>query len=99
MIVLTITYPHVPGSKFDEDYYRKNHMKMVDECWSPAEVTIVNGRPGLDGSDPAFRLMALVGFNSMADIGTAFQHPRMAELTADTANYTDITPVISVGEK
>lgn len=99
MIILTITYPFVAGSKFDEDYYRQKHMKMVTECWNPAEVTIINGRPGLDGSDPAFRLLLLVGFNSMEEVGAALQHPRGPELMADTANYTDTVPSLSVGEK
>jgi uncharacterized protein (TIGR02118 family) len=100
MIKVTVLYPNKPGSHFDVDYYLNTHMPLAIRLMTPilkgvsVEIGIAGGAPG---QPPPF--VALVGFTceSVEEFAAAFaQHN--AELMADIPNYTDIEPVIQIGE-
>jgi uncharacterized protein (TIGR02118 family) len=101
MIVMSASYPYSKGKKFDEAYYRNKHIALVKEVLGQLarDVAIFKGLPGLDGSDPAFFYRCDISFASMEDLGKALSSPRLGEMMADTANYTDVESVMAVCEK
>ena len=101
MIVMSASYPYAKGKKFDETYYVNKHIPLVREVLGDLvkDVAIYKGLPGLDGGDPAFFYRADMIFASMEDVGKALSGPRVGEMMADTANYTDVENVLAVCEK
>ena len=101
MIVMSASYPFSKSKKFDETYYTSKHIALVKEVLGTLakEVAVYKGLPGLDGSDPAFFYRADICFASMEDLGKALTGPRVGEMMADTANYTDVESVMAVCEK
>ena len=51
---------------------------------------------GLDGQPNAAAVH--VYFDSMESLGAAMQTPKMGEIMADVANYTNIAPVMQISE-
>jgi uncharacterized protein (TIGR02118 family) len=101
MIVMSASYPYAKGKKFDETYYVSKHIPLVREVLGDLvkDVAVYKGLPGLDGGDPAFFYRADMCFASMEDVGKALSGPRVGEMMADTANYTDVESVLAVCEK
>ena len=101
MIVMSASYPYAKDKKFDEAYYTSKHIPLVREVLGGLvkDVAVYKGLPGLDGSDPAFFYRADMSFASMEDVGKALSGPRVGEMMADTANYTDVQNVLAVCEK
>ena len=95
---MTILYPAHDGARFDGAYYAATHAKLAQEIWNPAAIMLVEGLPGPDGSPAPYRLIAHFRFADAAALGAAMASPRMGELAADVANFTDITPVITLGK-
>ena len=99
-ITVSVLYPMEADGHFDHEYYMATHIPMVDARWRPLGLTgfqILRGTPGPDGLPPAFRLMALVSFTSMAAFKAAgAQHG--AEIFGDIPNFTDARPVIQINE-
>ena len=50
------------------------------------------------GGTPPYALIAHFHFASPEAMGQAMANPRMGELQADVANFTDITPAIMIGK-
>ena len=61
------------------------------DAWLKAEID-----KGLDGQPNAAAVH--VYFESMESLGAAMQTPKMGEIMADVANYTNIQPVMQVSE-
>jgi len=100
MIKVTILYPSKPGSHFDVDYYLGTHMPLAMRLLEPA-LRGVSVEIGLSGGmpDQAPPFAAICGFtcDSVEAFGMVLaQHG--AELSADIPKYTDIEPVIQIGE-
>lgn len=99
MIKLSVMYPRQEGKKFDLSYYLKDHFALVQRKWQglmkDAYVTrgLAGGAPG---APPLYHIMAHIGFESMEDLEKAMQQG--AELFADIPNFTDIQPVVQIGE-
>ena len=100
MIVMSASYPYAKGKKFDETYYVDKHIPVVRDVLGDLvkDGGSYKGLPGLDGSDPAFFYRADMSFASMEDVGKALSGPRVGEMMADTANYTDVENVLAVCE-
>jgi uncharacterized protein (TIGR02118 family) len=101
MIRVTVLYPNEPGKKFDVDYYRNKHMKLVGERlknfgFVRAEVDkgVAGGAPG---SAAPYVCIGHVYVNSLAEfqkgMGTHGQ-----EIMGDIPNYTNIAPTIQISE-
>jgi uncharacterized protein (TIGR02118 family) len=99
-ITVCVLYPMNTAGRFDLEYYMAKHIPMVQARWQPLGLTgfqILRGTPGPDGVVPAFRLIALVSFTSMAAFKTASaQHA--AEIFGDIPNFTDAKPVVQISE-
>ncbi len=100
MIRVSVLYPNTDGSKFDMDYYLKSHTPMVKEKLGTAltSVAIEEGiAGGAPGSKATYRVLCHLGFESVETFNTAFA-PHAKAIMGDIPNYTDVQPVIQIGE-
>ncbi len=100
MIKISILYLNT--GKFDMDYYLNTHMPRSIALLSKGKgyrgVSVERGLGGAaPGSAPAYVAMCHYLFDTADDFMTAFL-PHAAELQGDMPNYTDIDPIIQVGE-
>jgi uncharacterized protein (TIGR02118 family) len=100
MIKVSVMYANTPSVRFDHDYYRDTHMpllkaRMGDACKS---YTIDKGLAGgAPGTAATYVAMCHVYCDSVAAFQAGFG-PHAAEILADIANYTDVTPVVQFSE-
>lgn len=100
MIKVSIFYPNTPGTRFDMDYYRTNHMTMLKEKLSPActhfsiDQGVAGGRPGVPATYVAIGHLV---FESVASFQSAFG-PHARAISEDLPNYTDVVPVIQISQ-
>jgi len=100
MVKVSVLYPYKEGSRFNMDYYLKNHMPMVQRKLGPAckQVGVEQGISGTDpGTKPAFSVTAHMIFDS-ADAFRAAFGPQAAEILGDIPNYTDLQPIVQISE-
>lgn len=100
MIKVYVMYPNTPGAKFDLDYYLNKHMAMVRATMGLAlkGMTVDSGVSGAQpGTEPAFRVIATLSFDSMSAFEKAFV-PHALEIQGDIPNYTNISPTIQISE-
>ncbi|RXZ44798.1 EthD family reductase [Crenobacter cavernae] len=100
MIKVSVFYPNQADKKFDLDYYLGQHMPMVEARFGEAcrEASVEVGILGVaPGTTPAFIVTCHLTFDSVDAFQTAFA-PHVAEIMGDIPNYTDIEPVIQIGE-
>lgn len=100
MIKVTILYPRTPGSKFDFDYYLNTHMPLSIARLGIAMNGITVERvldPGPPWPSPAFTAICSFVCESREAYEAAFI-PHMAELQADTPNYTDAEQIVLISE-
>jgi uncharacterized protein (TIGR02118 family) len=99
MIVVSVLYPNVAGSKFDINYYRDTHLPLCRELLAPMGMQSLSFyRPNLADPAAAYQLVAELRFPDMATANAALaaHGPRTQ---ADIPNFTDAKPVILVGEE
>jgi uncharacterized protein (TIGR02118 family) len=100
MIKVSVLYPQSAGSKFDMDYYVKKHMPMVRQKVGSAlkgmavEQGLSGGQPG---TAPTYIAAGHLTFESVEAFQAAFG-PHSAAIMADIPNYTNIQPIIQIGE-
>jgi uncharacterized protein (TIGR02118 family) len=100
MIKVSVFYPAKAGSHFDEDYYFNQHTPMMMRLLSPAlkSLSVEKGISGVMPDQPAaFVMTCHLVFESIAAFYDAFG-PHAAEITGDIPRYTDVEPVIQIGE-
>ncbi len=92
MIKLTVSYPNGEGTTFDHDYYASSHVPLCNATFSPVRTEVEKGLDGPNAAGVAFY------FENMDAMQAAFGNPKMADVMADVANYTNIAPVMQVSE-
>lgn len=92
MIRLTVTYPVTADATFDHDYYRDTHVPLCQRAWNPSKAEIDRG---IDGPNVA---AVHLTFESLDALNAAMASAGSAEVLADVANYTSITPVLQISE-
>lgn len=100
MIKVSVLYPHQEGSRFDMDYYCKNHVPMAQKKLGAAckGISVEQGLGGAaPGTPPAFVAMGHLLFESVEAFQAAFG-PHTAAIMGDIPNYTTIQPVIQISE-
>jgi uncharacterized protein (TIGR02118 family) len=100
MIKVTVMYPYAEGARFDHAYYRDRHMPLVKARLGRAcaYYTVDKGLSGRTPDDPpAFVAMCAFVCDSVEAYEAALR-PHRAEVLADIAHYTDITPVLQFSE-
>jgi uncharacterized protein (TIGR02118 family) len=100
MVKVSVLYPTKPGYRFDGEYYLNIHMPMAIESLGAAlkgvsmEIGIGGGAPG---EPPPFAAMCHFICEGTEAFTNAFL-PHAEKLQGDIINYTDIAPVIQIGE-
>ncbi len=89
---MSVFYPNGEGSTFDHDYYRNNHVPLAMKTWGLTESEIEKGINGPYVAAVHFR------FDSPDALNAAMAAPGTADVMADVANYTNITPVMQTSE-
>jgi len=100
MIRVTVLYPNTPGSRFDLDYYLGKHCPMVMKLLGAAckGFTVDEALAGVaPPGAAAFRITAHFLFDSVESFQAAFG-PAAGQITGDIPNYTDLQPIIQMGE-
>jgi len=100
MIKMSVYYPANGGSKFDHDYYRTRHMPLIQERLGDACLRYEIDK-GLGGRRPSRDTTLVAACHVYSPSLAAFQAafgPHRAEIAADVANYTDITPIVQISE-
>jgi uncharacterized protein (TIGR02118 family) len=97
MMILSVIYPHHDGARFDADYYRSTHAPLAMEVLKADSATLIEAVPMPGAASAPFAFFGHFHFASAEALQAALTNPRMAELQADVANFTDIQPVITLG--
>jgi uncharacterized protein (TIGR02118 family) len=92
MIRFSVLYPATDGASFDHDYYAQKHVPLAVKTWGLDGAQIDKG---LDG--PYVAAVHFL-FESHEAMGAALGAPGTAEVMADVANYTTISPVTQTSE-
>jgi uncharacterized protein (TIGR02118 family) len=101
MIRVSVHYSGKAGARFDHDYYRDKHMKLVRERLGGLGLVRAEIDRGLAGGAPGsaapFACIGYLYFNSLDDFKKAMgAHGK--EFMADVPNFTDITPEVQISE-
>ena len=96
MLRCIVLYPNKSGGTFNFDYYLKTHIPLANEILG-GEFEVAKGLPGPGGEPPAYLCVATIKVASPDDFA-ARNSKRGAELAADIANYTNVTPTIQMEE-
>jgi len=100
MIKISVYYPNSTGVRFDMNYYVSKHLPMVQKKVGPAlksvaaEQGIAGGAPG---SSAPYVAVGHLMFDSVDAFQSAFT-PHAESIMADVANYTNVQPIIQIGE-
>ena len=93
---LTVVYPNQENARFDTEYYREVHIPLAMDVMKASDVSLTEGVP-LAGAAAPFRMIAQFRFPSAEAVQTALSDPRMTEVRADVARFTDIKPAVMLG--
>ena len=97
MYILTITYPKSEGTTFDFNHYRLKHLPEIGTTFGPfglGYASVLRGEQSLDGGDPAFFAIAVFSFATEEGARNAIKSDGARALSADFANFTNVTPVM-----
>ena len=94
---LNVVYPNHEGARFDATYYRATHIPLATKVMKATRVLLIEGVP-MGGAAAPFAMIAHFEFASAAAMQAALADPAMAEVRADVAKFTDITPKIMFGK-
>jgi uncharacterized protein (TIGR02118 family) len=100
MIKVSVLYPGGEGKKFDHDYYTNKHVPMVAGLLGDA-VKSASIEKGLCGAEPGstapFTICGHLYFESLEAFQNSFG-PHAEKIMADIPNFTNIEPVVQIGE-
>ena len=100
MIVVSVSYPNDPATKFDHAYYMQTHIPLVKARWSSMglqSVQVLRGLGTADGGPPPVRLTAFLAWESGEVLAKAIAaHGK--EIFADIPNFTDSKPAMQINE-
>ena len=100
MITVSVMYPHREGCTFDMDYYCKIHMGLVRELLG-GDLKALQAEQGIRGSEPGspehYAAIGRLTFDSLDIFRAAFRIHGKA-LMDDIVNFTNIEPIVQVGE-
>ena len=101
MIRVTVLYPAGDGKKFDVDYYKNKHMKLVSDRLKPFGLVRTEVDKGVAGGAPGsaapYVAIGHVYVNSLDGFQKGMgQHGK--EIMGDVPNYTNIQPQIQISE-
>jgi uncharacterized protein (TIGR02118 family) len=100
MIKVSIMYPTNAGARFDHDYYRDQHLPLIQSRMGAGlkYYAIDRGLAGATADGPApYLAMCHLLCDSVESYQAAFG-PHAQEIRADIRKFTDTTPVRQISE-
>lgn len=100
MIRIAAAYPRAEGRTFDMEYYLNVHLPVVCLKFAPYGLSRIEVDRPLEAPGGAVSPFFAVGylyFPSLGHFQRAYKEVG-AEVTADWTKYTDVKPMIQVGE-
>ncbi len=100
MIRIAAAYPRMEGKKFDIDYYIHTHLPIVRKKFGPFGLSKIEVDKPLEapgGSQSPFFAIGYLYFPSLAHFQKAYASVG-GEVIADIIKYTDVKPMIQVGD-
>jgi uncharacterized protein (TIGR02118 family) len=96
MIKVSVMYPQSPGTRFDHDYYRDNHLPLIQHNMGAGlkYYTIDRELPG--GSAPYVAMCHLI-CDSLESYQSSIG-PHAQQIKMDIPNFTDRTPLTQISE-
>ena len=91
MIRFSVFYPKTDGATFDHDYYRDQHVPLAKKTWGST-------RRDRQGARRPVRRRGALHVRVDGSDGRGAGVPGTADVMADVANYTSITPVTQTSE-
>jgi uncharacterized protein (TIGR02118 family) len=92
MIRLSVLYPRREDAVFDHDYYRERHVPLALRTWGLERAEIDKGIDGPYVAAVHFH------FESTEAMTASMSGESSGQVSADVANYTNITPVVQISE-
>lgn len=95
-----VMYPNEKDIHFDEDYYMKTHMPLVEHTWKKYGLNswhVTKFHNALDGSRAQYLIMATLEWESQEALQTALKDSGSADVFADIPNFTNKIPVTLAG--
>ena len=99
MVIFSVLYAATDGAQFDHDYYNATHIPLVHDAFGPtglAGVQVFRGLSAAGGGPAPFVAMAHLTFRDAEALQASLGGPRAAEVMADVARFTNISPVAQV---
>ena len=91
MTTLFVTYPGDARTRFDREYYVRQHLPLVKEAWGPHGLeTIAAFFPAGDGAGTI--AVCVCGFRDEAAMRSAVGSAQTPRVMADVAHFTDAKP-------
>ena len=94
---LVVIYPNREGARFDMSYYRSTHIPLAMKVMKATSVVLIEGVPMGTTAAP-YAMIVHFQFASAEALQAALANPAMAEVRADVAKFTDITPTVMIGK-
>ncbi|KAJ5121488.1 uncharacterized protein N7515_009449 [Penicillium bovifimosum] len=93
---VAIMYPNPEHVEFNDDYYMKTHMPLVEKSWKSFGLISwrVNKFPAaLDGSRSEYLIQATLEWESEDALKAALGSPASADVFGDIPNFTNVKPI------
>ena len=100
MFKVNVMYPNEEGAKFDYDYYRETHMKIVREALEPfglIKTGVEKGISGGAGQPSPFLCVGSLYFEDPDGYDKGVK-ANVDKLRGDIPNFTNVTPVRMISE-
>src|SRR5215470_9711723 len=100
MIKVSVMYPNNAAAQFDHAYYRDKHLPLIKSRMGAGlkYYTIDKGLAGAaPDAAPAFVGMCHLVCDSVETYRSSFG-PHGKEISADIANFTNVTPIVQISE-
>jgi uncharacterized protein (TIGR02118 family) len=97
---VSVMYPNQDGAKFDFDYYRSTHMKLVETSLKPfglLRTSVEKGISGGAGQKAPYVCVGALYFDRPDGYDEGIKTAGPA-LRADIANFTNVTPSRLISE-
>ena len=95
--IVILRYEGAADDRFDRDYYVNSHTPRALETWNPCGLLSERAFfPAAPAEGKGTVCMAELIFEDAASFKAALAAPGSAALFADVANFTDLSPSLSV---
>ncbi|KAJ6139693.1 hypothetical protein N7471_006179 [Penicillium samsonianum] len=97
-----VMYPNDADVQFDDSYYMKTHMPLVERTWKSHGLIswrVTKFPTTLDGSRSQYLIMATLEWESEESVKSAQQNPGSAAVFADIPNFTNVKPITLAGSE